>query len=691
MKCGELSHPNNMAIKALDSSVYAKVMAANCCYDTSPLQSATGIRQKMTITPSSRDEAKTERPALPAYVLVRPEGVFIKLSPPPAQDILRLFIERLFADGVYFKGLDYACLQRLLYGNPAATEHGNTKETRLASDILRIPPQRRDLYRAVKIIDDGERAEYMFEPVFIETVSDEPVYGPPGDDGIAPLIETRHIVTQSPTRLDFDEFVAQAWARGVRFGLDADTVRTAIASDAPGRIDIAHQLSPTDSQDAAVIEECDALRQNNAPLILADGRADLRRAKNRFPQIAKNSPLLRKIPRVLGEPGYKVTGAIIEARLPTDLDLSKLGGEGTRIMHDANGELLVADLDGFIILDEKSSGIWISAKIENKGGISAKSTGDIKLDVDEYVEHGEVQEGRVVEGKHMTFHADVFGSVVSQNGDIQLESNLSGGHACSMGGNVSIRGRAFNALIEAWDGKISAEFTENCKIVGQSVSIERAVSCEIIAEEIQIGVAEGCAIAGKQIKIASSDARKDKETIIVIPVPDFSDLDQHITQAKNALDEIRRTLAAKSPQMEAERANPKLAKIMDIADKIRSGAVKLTPDQQTEWQRVMEQSAPIMRESAALTAKYTQMENEIARLSEARTGSGAGESCEIGEVLGETVVRQISTNQGITALRELPAHELTALLRQPASAKDRIFSGHQGRLEWHFTVPDHPG
>jgi uncharacterized protein len=643
----------------------------------------------MATSPPTHNNMEAERSALPSYILLRPEGVFVKLSPPPAQDVLRVFMDRLFSGGAYFKGLDYACFQRLLYGNPTAAQHGDAKEVRLASDILNMLPQRKELYRAVKILDGGARAEYVFEPVFVEITTDEPAHGSPGDDGIAPAIE--HKVEQRPVKLDFDEFVADMWTKGVHFGINADAVLGAIESSETSRMNIARQLDPTESTDARVVEENDSLRQDNTPLILPDGRADLRRTKNRFPQVAKDAPLLRKIPRVLGEPGYKVTGEIIEARLPKDLDLDKLGGEGTRIEQSAKGELLVADMDGFIVLDENSGRIGIAKKIENKGGVSAKSTGDIRLDVDEFEEHGEVQEGRIVEGKHMTFHATIFGTVVAQEGNLLLESNISGGCARSMGGDVTINGRAFNATIEAWDGRIAAKFVENCKITGKTVSLGQAMNCEIIADELQVDMAEGCTIVSRQVKIASSGAHRDRETIVIIPVPDFSDIDQRIANAQKAADDIKRTLEIKSHQMESSRANPKLAKIIDLGDKIRTGVVKLTPEQQVEWQRVVDQFAPMMKESAYLMEKCARLEDEIAHLFETRKTGETVESCEIGEVLGETVVRQIGTNQGMLTFRDLPAHELTALLRQPASAKDRIFSGQSGRLEWHFKIPEYAG
>ena len=125
-------------------------------------------------------------------------------------------------------------------------------------------------------------------------------------------------------------------------------------------------------------------------------------------------------------------------------------------------------IDGFIVIDAGTGAISITTKIENQGGISAKSTGNLKLTVEEYIEHGEVEEGCVVEGKHLVFLADVFGTVISDGGNIKLNSRLSGGHAKSVGGNIGVKGKTLNATLEAWDGNVRVEFVENSLVLARS-------------------------------------------------------------------------------------------------------------------------------------------------------------------------------------------------------------------------------
>lgn len=641
----------------------------------------------MAATPTDKNRISPDGFNLPAYVLLRPEGVFINLSPPPARDILQLFVDRLFTSDARFVGLDYANFIRLLYNDTPPPPVGTKKELRIADKIVRFPQERMALYKGVKILDHGERAEYMFEPTFLETVTEEPVYGEPGEDGIRPVVDHLRNVKRQPAQLDFDEFVTSMWLKGVRFGIDADVVREAIQNGKPARMDIAFHQPPTDSKDAEVMEKDDTLRQNNAPLILPNGKADLRRARNRFPQVAKDALLLRKIPGREGKPGYLVSGAPVAPRSPEDIDMNKIAGEGTRLEQGPKGEFLMAAMDGFVVIDESTGQITITAKIENKGGISAKSTGDLQLDVDEFTEHGEVQEGRVVEGKHMTFLSDVFGDVTAKEGDLELARNLSGGRAQSIGGNVTVKGRAINAVLIAQDGTISTEIAEGCLIMGKRVSIKRAVNCEIVAEELQLGESEGCGIAGKAIQIASSDMRKHRETIISMLLPDFAAYDKQIAEAKENLAKIQTVIQAKNREIAATQSDPGFARYLVMAEKIRSGAIKFSPEQEAGWKKIVNQFAPLVRGTDGLVQKCMVLEDAIKQLTQERDAADVNIQCKIDEVRGDTVVRKVSSNLGLSFFREQPEDELRINLHQLGDANERILSNDRGTLDWHFTPP----
>lgn len=627
---------------------------------------------------------------LPEYIVLRSEGVFIKINPPPDQKILEAFIDHLFSSDNYFEGLNYTNLINLLYGDPNLTPDDDKSEVLVAKRILTLTPERKNLYREVKIKGNAEQAEYMFEQVFLEEVKDEINYGETATNGVTPNVEIQNDIKSRSTQLDFDEFVTCMWNKGVRFGIDADAVISVINKGSTIRMGIAFQHEPTDSKDAEIVEETDLLRQDNAPLILSNGKADLQRAKNRFPQVAKNVPLLRKIPRVLGQLGHRVNGTLIDPRLPEDLDLGKLASAGTHIEHSSIGDLLVSSIDGFIIIDEVSGAISVTEKIENKSGISAKATGNIHLTAEEYIEHGEVQEGRIVEGKQLTFLADVFGTVISNGGDISIKSRLSGGNAKCVGGNISVKGKTLNAILEAWDGKISVEFVENSLLMGKSVTVGRAVNCEIVAETLELGITEGCAIAGKMIQIISSTAYRNRESIVAVLLPDVASYDRQIAEARSGIQKIEQAIQAKNKEISATQSNPKFARYMDLAAKVRTGEIKFTPEQKIEWDKIVNQFAPIVRGTEGLMKKCIQLEDSIDQLLRERETCSAGEYCNIERLLGDTLIRKIHSNGGMSLLRNSTKQELKTRLHEFGKEEDRLLTANNGNFDWHFITPELP-
>ena len=98
---------------------------------------------------------------------------------------------------------------------------------RLATDIRAFDPARKPFYRAVQVVKDrsGNDAEvsYKFEQGLVrefeidETVMDE------SGQALTKKAKRKEDIVLNP-----DEFVADMWDKGVRFGLDIDAIREAI-------------------------------------------------------------------------------------------------------------------------------------------------------------------------------------------------------------------------------------------------------------------------------------------------------------------------------------------------------------------------------------------------------------------------------------------------------------------------------
>jgi len=633
---------------------------------------------------------------LPAYILKRADGILVDLSRFPVGGGFIQFIDRMFGDGARFLDLDYRLLMDLLFDYDSILDkHGIAAKLRLAQDIVPFLANRKALYRGVKVDSKHEKAEYFFEPVTLEVVTKVPVYSEANADGEKSILSYTDEVEMLPTKLDIDEFIADMWLKGVRFGINVETIANVISNDEMGRMKVAVQLDPVDGIDAEVEEACSVLHRDNSPKILRNGKADLSKFQNRFPQIESNVRLLKKKPRVLGKLGHKVNGTEIEPAIPKDLDIFPLAGTGTRIEMLDGDEYILSDRDGFLSIDMHSNTISITEKIENKGGISAKTTGDLSLSGSEFVEHGEVQEGRSVEGKSMTFLSDVYGNIISTGGQILFEQNLSNGSAKSIGGSVTSNGRAFNSVIEAWEGKVSLKYAESCVILGESVEIEHAVNCEIIADKIYIEAVEGCGIVGKDAHIKTSNSCRGKQTIICMLLPDLSKLNAQIQQVMAAIVACKKIIAAKEQTLAQIKSDAEVAKYLTLAANIKQGVVKLTEAHRENWQKMMARFAKVDNALNTLAVekqrqldKIKSLQEDNAHFFEERGKIGSGVQCVIEEVTGDTMVRSVSARNGVAEFRKSKISEVKAYVRAQGQLKERIFSGSRGNLDWNYELPE---
>lgn len=598
---------------------------------------------------------------LPGFIERRPEGLFVVPLQVKQAGGFAAFVERVFAAGARFAHLDYPLFQDLLYG----LEEPGAMPVKLADDIVPFPPERRAYYRGLKIAPDGQTAEYLFEPIYADEASSEPV------------------------ALDFDEFVAALWEKGVRFGIDEALVREALAAPQSQRLVVARWQPPTPGRDATLVEKTEALHRSDAPRIRPDGRLDLSQFKNRFPQIQAGVRLVEKIPRVLGQPGRTVAGELVEPELPRDFDLAQLAGPGTRIEQGRQGEFIVSARDGFIDIDKETNQISIQDKIVNREGISMRTTGDVALTGQEFEELGEVQERRTVEGFNMTFHAAVFGNIVSRGGRVVLKSGITGGRVSSPGGRIEVAGRAAQARLEAPGGEVFVEHAEGSTIVASRIKIGRAIQCAILGEEVVVEASEGSAIAAKKIRIGESKARRETETIVAVLVPDMSSHERDVLALEAEKRAIEEAIAADEAQSAALLADEGFRQYLALAKTIAAGGAKLSAEHKARWRETQARFAPQSRQWLALQERLAKARRrieaivaELAERAEEKAHSGEGIGCAIGAITGETLVRKMPFLPEQSVVGGAQAADLIAHLRELGSSGERLFWGEAGEFGW---------
>jgi uncharacterized protein (DUF342 family) len=521
----------------------------------------------------------------------------------------------------------------------------------------------------------------------VEKVTEEPLYAE-NDEGMLEVVGNKKRTTLVKDALSFNEFIAAGRMHDVRFGIDTDAVKNMIESGKTGRITTARPAPPQNGNDAELKEETDRLHRDNAPRELSNGKIDLKQFRNRFPQVRLGEHLLKKKPRVLGIPGMDIRGNPIEAPMPQDFDLSSLAGEGTRIDNSAQGECIVSALDGFLNIDTTTNCIAVMEKIVNYTGVSIRTTGDISLDGENFEEHGDVQENRIVEGRNITILANVFGKVISNGGTILIKCNLVGGSAINHEGDIAIEGLASNALLVSKHGTITIRRAENTIILGNHVVAESIVNCTVVAESAEIETSEGCAISAKSISVTNAYSRKENQTILSILVPDFSAFKERVGAIDKQLEEINLEIETKRQQSKEFMQQPELNNYLIISGKAQRKEIVLTDEQKSNLQKLGVRIAPALKAVSANNSRVKALQDEQKTLEEERESvehtkkeAENGISCEIKIGSKDTLVwRKLGDPD---ALLSTPPKELVVLLRRPGQLEDRIRLL-DGKVSWTY-------
>ena len=605
-------------------------------------------------------------PGVDHCIVTRADGVYA--DPTVSGQVMGAAVDAVFSRNRYFVDLDYALLQKIVYntGPDLPKAVAGVTMVRFASAIADFDPRRRQLYKAVKL--GAGNAEYYFEPVVLTDPDD------PDGEGVM-------------ASLDVDEFVADVWSKGVRFGIDIGAVRMAIHAGKAERINVARRLDPVPGIDAQIIEVSAQLHRSDAPRQLANGKLDLMTFQNRFPQITKGMRLLKKVPRRQGATGFELSGLAIEPPIPADLDLGAIAGKGVAIDYGAEGEFLVSLQAGFLNVDGASGKLSVEEKIVSRDGVSSRTTGNLKLTGD-YEEFGEVQEKRVIEGESITIHADVFGIIVSRGGTIALNNNLVGGSATNARGDIRVKGVASGSVLQTSAGEVVLNRAESCIISGTRVVIEHAANCEIMADEVVIGLAEGCAIAARRVTIEQAGPRKQSEMQIFALEPDSARIDEAIATMSLKVTSFGALVEQRKADMERMTSEPEVRKYVMLASKVRKNEVTLTAEQLPQFQKMAAAVGPALKAIARVSLDVKAAETElqaatalVAQLVQQRSDFAGQSTVTVAKVSGDTLLRSMKFNPDGRVLYDMPSKDITTRLRANASG-DVIVSASAGTIDW---------
>jgi len=646
---------------------------------------------RQTTMDASKDQKSTqsasalEQVLLPRYIARQQDGVFVVLQSFDSASHFSSFLDRIFCANMRFVNLQYASMCNLLYNwtlpdiyKLARDMEAAGKEPllKLATDIVPFPAQRQKYYRNPRLIEGGDAAEYAFGPIIAEDEDEESQ-------------DTKTV------QLDVDEFIAVMWSKSVRFGINTQLVQEAFMREQNELAVVARMRGATEGNDATIEELIDSLHRSNVPKLLPDGRVDLRQFQNRFPQMGKNTKLIRKVPRVPGKSGWTLTGKEITPKVPKDFDIATLAGPGTRVERNNLGEFIVADMEGFLQIDAHSHQFSIANKIVNHEGVSQRTTGNLVIRAEEYEEHGVVEEHAQVEGKHMTFMDAVFGDLISRGGRVILNENLSGGSIVNPGGVITVEGKASRSSLEAVGGTIVLQYAENCRIVGAKVSIDKAVHCDVLAQNLFIDVAEGCTLAAPKSQIGDANSRHEVETTIAIMVPDVGAAFREMEDLLRQMDECEGAMNVQKAEMEALSEQPEVKTYQLLNAKLRANEVNMTREQEANWQKLIGRVTPILKRLKTmsdamrdLNGVRQNLSKRLAVIQRETEKASLDISCNVGNVSGDTIIRTMIMHPDHMALETLPTRELHARLRESSADSETLFSDDSGEFHWKWSPVD---
>ena len=322
------------------------------------------------------------------------------------------------------------------------------------------------------------------------------------------------------------------------------------------------------------------------------------------------------------------------------------------------------------------------------------NTDDLPAVSAEIIEYNEVPEGRVIDGHDMTFHAPVFGELVSDGGTIRLQNSFGWGSAINPAGHIRVRKRAFNATLQAQGGSVELASAESCLIIGREVTVQEAVNCQIFAHTLNLGTAVGCMIAGRNIAIRQAKPYKHEPNMITMVVPDMPDLGPLLEPLDAEIAEMGARVVGLNTRIDAFKADSALAQYLSIRAKVRTGILALTDEQSKGYVQMAERlndAAQALEMAVAerreITKALTAATAQVQSLRDAQTARMADCRCQIAHVQGETIVRQLLEMHDDPDLSLIPLPMIPKILfRNDASLK---FLGaiHAGKVDWHVTDP----
>ena len=304
------------------------------------------------------------------------------------------------------------------------------------------------------------------------------------------------------------------------------------------------------------------------------------------------------------------------------------------------------------------------------------------------VERQEVSEGRVIEGRDMTFHAPVYGEVLSDGGLVRLEDSLGWGRVVNPAGHIRGRKRAFNATLQAQGGVVVVSSAESCLIIGREVRVQSAVKCQIFAHTLHLGTAAGCLIAGRSITIDHARDHRHEPNLLTMVVPELPDLDELLQPLQAEIAELSPLEQQLAERINTFKADKTLSQYLSIRAKVRTGLLTLSEDQAKGFAQMTERlddAAKALEAAVAerrpLTKALASAQAQVQALRDEHAAKLADSRCQIARVEGETIVRRIVEHHDSPDLSAIDLPLIPKILFRNDASLKVLCNVHKGKVD----------
>lgn len=588
-------------------------------------------------------------------------------------------------DWFYFKWVDSNIFYKACYGELRNITDG----IRLADGIKAMEESRINLYRPIRTLFDKKtwkptEAVYLFEKLFVT----EQV---PSDIPEMPSIEKEVL-----TALDFDEFFSYVWRKGIRYGIIEKGIRNAIEKKQYGNLVIAENLLPTEWKNAAIVDARKELRRDKSAKVTSDGRVHFDEFTVAFPKVKKGEVIFQKTPLVLGEPGRDIWWQIINPANQKDVDIQASVGEGVSVIVRDGIEVLIAEIDGYLTLDEKGGKkiASVSDHIVHKGSVSVRKTGNLR-DMPVLLEiWWDVDSEREVEWKSIHIRGSVFWRrIVSTEGDIQITGTAQWGTIESKG-NVFIEGGVVSReSIFAPNGTIRIDWNVEAGTVlmAKEVIVTWRISKSlVIADKVELAVASWVQVLGTVIQVQTVWKTHGSESIFVVELPNIQALAETVTRLETEISEAEDQISSLRVEMDdakiiAQKPEDVLRFLGEMKKK-RDGKIAFTAEEISRIRVTMpllpfakkvfeaqSQIRKLLEKSIALTGELEKAQQEIIDL-KSQTGITLSEIRDEVDVVG--VVKSLENR-----IEVMYAWNLNSFITRTENHVS-LFTGATGQFIW---------